>query len=546
MAPARTQPTAPPRIFPPVLGLEVPAVFDELFANAIVMLSNVKPLEGPDRVPRALLAGIPWGASTPGAIAAGCARYPSAAAVIDEHGSLTFRDLWRSSDELAWELLESGIGRDRRVGLLARNHRGFVQTLLAVAKTGADLVLLNPEFAAPQLVDVVVSERLDRVLHDRDCAAAAAACEVASCLDDRLAASARDARRSVRPPSRPGRMIILTSGTTGRPKGATHRGDGSAQGVAATVGRIPFRPGDIQVVAAPLFHGWGLTNLLLALARSSTTVLMRVFDAAQTLDTVSRQGADVLVVVPVMLQRILALGPQALVDADTTRLRVIASSGSALGGKLVGETLDRIGPVLYNVYGSTEVTVAAIATPFDLRRNAACAGSPVLGARVEVVDDQGKPVAPGSIGRVFVGTATRFEGYTNGGGKEERDGLLSSGDLGHFDPSGLLVIDGREDDMIVSGGENVYPAKVEELLTRHPGIAQVAVVGVPDPDFGQGLAAFVVAREGRELTVEDVKRHVHRNLARFKVPRRVEFLTELPRTTTGKVLKREFVQACLD
>jgi fatty-acyl-CoA synthase len=392
----------------------------------------------------------------------------------------------------------------------------------------------------------VASERLDLVLHDRDCAAAAAGCEVASCLDDRVGGSSRDARRSVRPPSRHGRLIILTSGTTGRPKGATHRADGSAQGVAALVGPIPFRPRDTQVVAAPLFHGWGLTNLLLGLARSSTTVLTRAFDAAQTLDAVSRQRADVLVLVPVMLQRILALGPQALVEADTSRLRVIASSGSALGGKLVGETLDRLGPVLYNVYGSTEVTVATIATPSDLRRNPGCAGRPVLGARVEILDDQGKPAVPPSIGRVFVGTATRFEGYTNGGGKEERRGLLSTGDLGHFDPSGLLVIDGREDDMIVSGGENVYPAEVEDLLAHHPGIAQVAVVGIPDREFGQGLAAFVIAGEGHDLTVEDVKRHVRNNLARFKVPRRVEFLAELPRTSTGKVLKRELVETCLD
>jgi fatty-acyl-CoA synthase len=339
-------------------------------------------------------------------------------------------------------------------------------------------------------------------------------------------------------------MIILTSGTTGRPKGAAHRADGSSQGVAAIVGRIPFRPRDTQVVAAPLFHGWGLTNLLLGLARSSTTVLTRVFDAAGTLEGISRHRADVLVVVPAMLQRILGLGPRALIGADASRLRIIASSGSALGEKLVGETLDRLGPVLYNVYGSTEVTVATIATPSDLRRNPACAGRPVLGARVEILGDRGEPMATGRTGRVFVGTATRFEGYTNGGGKEERRGMLSSGDVGHFEPDGLLVIDGREDDMIVSGGENVYPAEVEELLAHHPSVVEVAVVGVPDPEFGQSLAAFVVSRDGHDLGAEDVKRYVRDNLARFKVPRRVEFLTDLPRTATGKVLKRELVQAC--
>jgi fatty-acyl-CoA synthase len=339
-------------------------------------------------------------------------------------------------------------------------------------------------------------------------------------------------------------MIILTSGTTGRPKGASRGAQGTARGIAGVVSRIPFRARDTQVIAAPLFHAWGLTALLLGLARSSTTVLTRVFDPARTWDAVSRHRAEVLIAVPVMLQRILALGPQALVDADTSNLKIVASSGSALGAPLAGEILDRLGPVLYNLYGSTEVAVATIATPDDLRRNPGTAGRPVLGARVEILDEEGKPVATGRTGRVFVGSAMRFEGYTNGAGKEQRRGLLCSGDLGHWDADGLLMLDGREDDMVVSGGENVYPAEVEDLLARHAGVAEVAVVGVPDAEFGQSLAAFVVPRAGRDPTADELKRYVRVNLARFKVPRRVEFWNELPRTATGKILRRELVRAC--
>jgi fatty-acyl-CoA synthase len=193
---------------------------------------------------------------------------------------------------------------------------------------------------------------------------------------------------------------------------------------------------------------------------------------------------------------------------------------------------------LYNTYGSTEVATATIATPRDLRQSPATAGRVVTGARVELLADTGEPVPAGEIGRVFVGNPMRFDGYTGGGSKESRRGLLSSGDLGHFDDRGRLFIDGREDDMVISGGENVYPAEVEELLAHHPGISEVAVVGVDDAEFGQALKAYVVRRSNAELDAETVRHYVRDHLARFKVPRQVEFLDELPRNATGKVMKR--------
>ena len=270
--------------------------------------------------------------------------------------------------------------------------------------------------------------------------------------------------------------------------------------------------------------------------------MSRRFDAGATLEAVARHRARVLVVVPVMLQRILGLDPQLPSAADTSSLAIIASGGSSLGSRLATETLSRFGPVLYNTYGSTEVAVASVATPRDLARHPATVGRPAPGVRVELLDDDGRPVERGEIGRIFVGNAARFDGYTSGTTKESRLGLLASGDVGHFDAEGYLYVDGREDDMIISGGENVYPSEVQELLAHHPAIAEVAVVGVPDEEFGQALAAFVVAREGRPLTVDQVRAFVRERLARFKVPRRVVFLDELPRTATGKVLTRELAQ----
>jgi fatty-acyl-CoA synthase len=512
-------------------------IIRRLTAAAILARTNLRPFERPDRLPRAMLAMAPWGTSLAGVMAAAAGRYPERIVVYDDDGSISYADLWRRTRNVAAALTQHGVEPGTRVGLLCRNHRGFIEWLVAVSATGADVVLLNTGFAGPQLADVVNSEGIGFVIHDDEFAPLVGSLPARSFDETAMAAMAL-APGHVAPRRQQGRMVILTSGTTGRPKGAARQSDPAAiEGVAAVFERIPFRLGDVQVIAAPLFHGWGLTNLLLGLGRCTTNVVSRRFDAQATVGITSQHQADVLVVVPAMMSRILALPADVLVASATPRLRVIASSGSALGSKLAAQILDRFGPVLYNLYGSTEVAVATIATPADLRRAPSTAGRVAFGVRVEILDPQGEPVADGDVGRVFVGGSMRFEGYTNGGGKEERRGLLSSGDLGYF-RDGLLFVEGREDDMIVSGGENVFPIEVEELLSHHPAVADVAVTGIPDDEFGQALAAFVVLHQGGALTVDDVRAHVRDHLARHKVPRRVVFVDELPRNTTGKILRR--------
>jgi fatty-acyl-CoA synthase len=240
-----------------------------------------------------------------------------------------------------------------------------------------------------------------------------------------------------------------------------------------------------------------------------------------------------------MLQRMLELPDDVLARYDLSALRVIAASGSALPGELAVRVMDRFGDVLYNLYGSTEVAWATIATPADLRAAPGTAGRPPRGTAVRIVDDAGREVPQGATGRIFVGNEMVFEGYTGGGGKEVVDGLLATGDVGHLDAAGRLFVDGRDDEMIVSGGENVFPREVEDVLADHPAVQEVAVVGVPDQRFGQRLAAFVVPADGHEPDADALKAHVKRTLAGYKVPRDVVFLAELPRNATGKVLKRE-------
>jgi fatty-acyl-CoA synthase len=249
------------------------------------------------------------------------------------------------------------------------------------------------------------------------------------------------------------------------------------------------------------------------------------------------------VLVPAMLQRILELPPQTLAAVDTSSLRVLACSGSALPPWVAVETLRRFGEVLYNVYGSTEVAVATIATPADLHESPDTAGRPARGAVVRLLDDEGHPVRPGEVGRIFVRNALQFEGYTTGAGKPIVGGLMASGDIGSFGRDGRLTVVGRDDDMIVSGGENVYPRDVEQVLITHPAIADVVVLGLPDGDFGEALRAWVVRRPGATIDEEGVRDFVRARLARYQVPREVVFLTELPRNAMGKVQRTQLVTA---
>ncbi|HSY15683.1 MAG TPA: AMP-binding protein, partial [Jatrophihabitantaceae bacterium] len=341
-----------------------------------------------------------------------------------------------------------------------------------------------------------------------------------------------------RPPCTGG-LILLTSGTTGTPKGAPRK-ISSPFAAAQFLDRIPLRPAERTVFGAPLFHGTGLSQFLLTLALGSTTILRRRFDPVAALTLIAEYRASTLVVVPTMLQRITNLDDAVLAGFDTSSLRIIFCAGSTLPPEVGNRATELFGEVIHNLYGSTEVAVATVATPQDWKRAPGTVGRSPVGCRVALFDGDRRPVTePNRTGRVFVGSGLRFSGYTGGGPKDEIDGLLSSGDIGHFDADGLLFIDGRDDDMIVSGGENVFPAEVENLLIEHPAISDAAVVGVSDADFGQRLKAFVVVRGEIPLTADDVRDHVRANLARHKVPREVAFVAEVPRNTTGKLLRKE-------
>ena len=331
---------------------------------------------------------------------------------------------------------------------------------------------------------------------------------------------------------------VSASGTTGTPKGA-HRATPRSAGAALDfLEALPYRSGDVIVVAAPLFHAWGFGAVTIALVLGATVVLQPQFDAEATLAAAARHRATALVAVPVMLRRILDLPPATRARYDTSALRLVPLSGSAIPAGVAERFMDEFGEVVFNLYGSTEVGYATVASPDDLRAAPGTAGRPLRRAAVRILDAADRPVPVGEIGRIFVRSGVAFDGYTGGGGKEVVDGAMETGDTGYFDTHGRLFVVGRDDDMIVSGGENVFPLEIERVLEAHPDVVEAAVIGVPDEEFGQRLKAFVVRRPGADLDAGAVRSAVRERLARFKVPRDVEFVDTLPRNPTGKLLRR--------
>jgi len=519
----------------------------------VMRQAGLLPIPRVDEGLRSLVMVRKWGPFA-GANMIAARRDPTATGIIDELGPLTFKQLDTQSNALARAWSERGLGPGSVIAALCRDHRGLVLTMLASGKLGAKLLLMNTGFAKPQLADVAKREGVTALVYDQEFTELLDAVEgdvehYLAWVDSdtarpdgipvvaELVASTDD--RPWPAPAKPGGFILLTSGTTGTPKGAP-RPHTSALASAQFLDRIPLRTGEATYMGAPLFHGTGLSQFILSFALGSKVVMRRKFVPEETLRGVAENRCTTLVLVPTMLQRIVDLPEEIRAKYDTSSLRIIFVAGSALSPDLGNRATAAFGDVVHNLYGSTEVAVATVATPEDWRKAPGTVGRAPVGCKVALYDEKGgKITEPHVTGRVFVGSGLSFQGYTDGRNKEIIDGLLSSGDVGHFDEDGLLFIDGRDDEMIVSGGENVFPIEVENLLVEREDVIEAAVVGVEDPEFGQRLKAFVVRAEKSELDVDGVREYVKANLARYKVPRDVEFLDELPRNATGKVLRNK-------
>jgi acyl-CoA synthetase (AMP-forming)/AMP-acid ligase II len=507
----------------------------------------------PDKYVRMVAAVRREGTSTTIGIATSARRCPARSALVDEIGTLSYRELDVRCNSFAAALQALRGGTPETIGIMCRNHRGFVEALAAANKVGADVLLLNTSFAGPALADVVAREGVDTVVYDEEFTSAVerALADNSGCrrivgwTDDpdsqdvtvEKLISAHIGQRAEKA-TRSGKLILLTSGTTGTPKGAKHSGGGPNE-LKVLLERVPWRAEETTVIAAPMFHAWGLGQLLMSTIMACTVVTRRNFDPEATLELVDRYRASGLSVVPVMLDRIMELPTETLQKYSGRSLRFANASGSRMRPDVVIAFMDRFGDIVYNNYNATEAGMIAVATPADLRAAPDTAGRPAVGTEIRILGDDFRQLTQGETGQIFVHNASQFDGYTSGNTKDFHDGFMASGDVGYLDDVGRLFVVGRDDEMIVSGGENVYPIEVEKTLVAHDGVAEASVIGVDDEKYGQRLVAFVVLEDGASATPETLKQHIRDSLANYKVPRDITILNELPRSNTGKIVRSE-------
>jgi acyl-CoA synthetase (AMP-forming)/AMP-acid ligase II len=509
----------------------------------------------PDKYLRIAATARREGLSVTSGFAMSTQRCPNRPALIDELGTLTFRQLDRRGDALASALHGLPGGTPEVVAIMCRNHRGFVEALVAASRTGADVLLLNTSFAGPALADVVNREGVDAVIYDKeftDSVERALAdrpdtirimawtdgLQTGDTTVEQLIATHAGQRPAKA--DRKGKLILLTSGTTGNPKGAKHSGGGLTE-LKAILDRVPWHTEETTVVVAPMFHAWGFSQLVFAASLGCTVVTRRKFDPEVTLDLVDRYHATGLCVVPVMFDRIMDLPDDVRRRYTGRSLRFATASGSRMRPDVVTRFMDEFGDVIFNNYNATEAGMITTATPEDLRAAPDTAGKPATGTDIRILDNEFRAVPTGEVGQIFVRNSNRFDGYTSGATKDFHDGFMASGDVGRLDEAGRLYVVGRDDEMIVSGGENVYPVEVEKALSAHPDVAEAAVLGVNDKQYGQRLVAFVVLTKGGSATTASLKQHVRDTLASYKVPRDVVVLNELPRSSTGKVARHDLL-----
>ena len=500
--------------------------------------------------PRAALALAPnlarYWFTTAREVEQGAAAAPDRIALIDDTGVLTYRQLRDDSRSLAkWLLaLQDERGLDElRIGVMARNGRGIILPLAAKGYAGAHIFLLNIGSSPEQLAGIFAENDINVLFIDDEFA-------------DRLPANTdgitivrahedggeglsvgqvvrRDVDRQLPRWPKHGNLVLMSSGTTGIPKGIVRPEPRMPFVVAGYLEAIPWRAGDTVQLTASIFHTWGWSALQVALATRSTIVTRRIFDPEACFRDIQRYRCDGLISSPIFFKQMLDLQE----SYDTSSLRYLASAGNAVSPALLRRTTERFGPILANIYGSTELALAAAASPEQMQADPTTVGKVPPGTVLKLYDDQGKEVRPGETGRIFLYNETALRGYTNPATEMvEIDGLVEMGDLGYLDDDGYLHVQSRNDDMIIVGGENVHPQSVVEVLEDMPGVSEVYAHGVDDEQMFKRIAVWVV--KSADITADAVREWVRAHLADHSIPRDVHFVDELPRNAVGKVVPR--------
>ncbi|MFE5485774.1 long-chain fatty acid--CoA ligase [Streptomyces sp. NPDC056527] len=474
-------------------------------------------------------------------------------AVRHDDAALTYGELDDASARFATVLHDRGVRPGDRVALTMPNLPLFPVVYYGILRAGGVVVPMNPLLKARE-VAYLLRDSGARITVTSPLFAeevAKAAVEVgADCLATEPAAfhdllTAAEPLSGIvdRAPGDPA-LILHTSGTTGTPKGAelTH---GNLVSNTATTAETLLRvgPDDVLLDALPLFHAFGQTCALnTSIAAGATLTLLSRFDPQRALEVMLRDGVTVFLGVPTMYS---ALLHAELPDGfDASRLRLAVSGGAAIPVEVLHGFEQRFGATVLEGYGLSETSPVAAFNHPDRPRKAGSIGMPIRGVEMKLVAEDGSAAGPGEIGEIAIRGENVMKGYVNrpeATAEAVRDGWFHTGDLARVDEEGFYFVVDRKKDLIIRGGYNVYPREIEEVLYEHPAVAEVAVVGVPHDVHGEEVAAVIVRREGADVTAEEIREYVKERMAAYKYPRIVTFLAELPKSPTGKILKREIV-----
>ncbi len=469
-------------------------------------------------------------------------RDPTKPALIYEGRVTTWATLVDRIKRVANHLLAWGVKPGDSVAIMLPNRPEFLEADAAARRIGATTAYLNPRAPAAEARALVGRTRA-RVLvtHRDDVQGNARTLFVPGYYEGAVAAAPSSDPRHDRGPE--GKVVIFTSGTTGRPKGAVRALDEGASPslFAGFLRTIPFRTNDVHMVVCPLYHSSGSGFAGISQMLGNTLVIVERFSPEAFCRHVQDHKVTTTTVVPTMLHQ-LAEFPTAR-DFDLSSLRVVVCTGAPLREEVRSAARDLLGDVVYDLYGSTEMGWVSVASPDDQRNKPGTVGKPVPGVEIAIVDDDGRRVGRGGTGEVWVSSKLGMRGYLDDPQLDRqrmRDGWISVRDVGYLDDEGYLHVVDRADDMIISGGVNVYPAEVEVALGSHPNVGDCAVVGVPDPKWGQRIVAAVVAKG--EVPADDLVEWCKEHASYAAVPKEVRFFESLPRNDIGKIDKRRITE----
>jgi long-chain acyl-CoA synthetase len=478
---------------------------------------------------------------------------PAATAVIDGDRSLTYAALDERSSRLAQALLDEGLQTGDRVAVLLGNRLEYCEIACGLAKAGLVSVPINPRLTAPEVAYILEHSGSQAVILDEALREAAepgmASAGIGRVLGvggayEQVLGRARavDPRQEV--PETDPFTVCYTAGTTGKPKGVVISHRSRAITFYLTALEWGLGPGRMTLAVAPMYHGAGFAFAYAACVTGGTLAMMRSFDPELLLAMIERYRPSSVFLVPAHIQMLRSLDDSVVHSHDTSSLGTIYVNAAPLPQQAKVWTIENFPSAgLHELYGSTEASIVTNLRPPDQLRKERCVGPPWFMTQVRLLDREGNPVETGLPGELWSRSPMVFRGYLDDPEATRQstsdDGFVSAGDIAVMDEENYIYIVDRVRDMIISGGVNIYPREVEEVLHKHPEVADVAVVGVPDETWGERVVAVVVARGAAAPPEQQLIEFSRRELAGFKLPKEVRYVSSLPRNAAGKILKRQ-------